>query len=57
MTLRVAKMSLNFETDQLWPSVQHGQQMINFIHGTEEFHEGTSAFLEKRQADFARFRK
>jgi len=55
--LRVAKLSLNYESDQLWPSVQHGQQMINFIHGTEEFHEGTSAFLEKRQADFAKFRK
>ncbi|MEV8511639.1 enoyl-CoA hydratase-related protein [Dactylosporangium sp. NPDC051484] len=55
--LRVAKLSLNFESDQLWASVQHGQQMINFIHGTDEFHEGTSAFLEKRPADFARFRR
>jgi dihydroxynaphthoic acid synthetase len=55
--LRVAKLSLNFESDQLWPSVQHGQQMINFIHGTAEFHEGTRAFLEKRKPDFARFRK
>ena len=55
--LRVAKISLNFESDQLWASVQHGQQMINFIHGTEEFHEGTSAFLEKRPADFSRFRR
>ena len=54
--LRVAKISLNFESDQLWPSVQHGQQMINFIHGTEEFHEGTKAFLEKRPANFAPFR-
>jgi dihydroxynaphthoic acid synthetase len=54
--LRVAKISMNFETDQLWPSVQHGQQMINFIHGTEEFHEGTQAFLEKRPPDFSRFR-
>jgi len=54
--LRVAKLSLNFETDQLWASVQHGQQMINFIHGTDEFHEGTQAFLEKRPADFDRFR-
>lgn len=54
--LRVAKLSLNFETDQLWASVQHGQQMINFIHGTEEFHEGTQAFLEKRPANFDRFR-
>jgi len=55
--LRVAKMSLNFESDQLWPSVQHGQQMINFIHGTEEFHEGTQAFLEKRAPNFAQYRK
>jgi dihydroxynaphthoic acid synthetase len=54
--LRVAKLSLNFESDQLWASVQHGQQMINFIHGTAEFHEGTQAFLEKRPADFAKFR-
>ncbi|MDV6271832.1 enoyl-CoA hydratase-related protein, partial [Rhodococcus globerulus] len=55
--LRVAKISLNFESDQLWPAVQHGQQMINFIHGTDEFHEGTRAFLEKRSPDFAQFRK
>lgn len=55
--LRVAKLSLNFESDQLWPSVQHGQQMINFIHGTDEFHEGTRAFLEKRAPDFTQFRK
>jgi len=55
--LRVAKLSLNFESDQLWASVQHGQQMINFIHGTAEFHEGTTAFLEKRPPDFARFRR
>lgn len=54
--LRVAKLSLNFESDQLWPSVLHGYQMISFIHGTDEFHEGTQAFLEKRKPNFAQFR-
>jgi dihydroxynaphthoic acid synthetase len=56
-SLRVAKLSLNFESDQLWPSVLHGYQMISFIHGTDEFHEGTRAFLEKRPPNFAQFRK
>ena len=54
--LRVAKLSLNFESDQLWGSVFQGYQMISFIHGTEEFHEGTRAFLEKRKANFQQYR-
>lgn len=55
-SLRVAKLSLNYESDQLWSSVLHGFEMISFIHGTEEFHEGTGAFLEKRPPDFAKYR-
>ena len=56
-SLRVAKLSLNYESDHLWSSVLHGFEMISFIHGTEEFHEGTRAFLEKRPPDFAKYRR
>jgi dihydroxynaphthoic acid synthetase len=56
-SLRVAKLSLNYESDHLWSSVLHGFEMISFIHGTEEFHEGTQAFLEKRPPEFAKYRQ
>ncbi len=55
--LRLAKMSLNFESDQLWASVVHGLGLLAFAHGTPEFHEGTQAFLEKRPPDWSRFRR
>ncbi len=50
--LRLAKLSIDFEGDQLLPSVRSGFETLAYIHGTDEFHEGTSAFLEKRVADF-----
>lgn len=54
--LRIAKMSLNSESDQLWSSVVHGLGLLAYAHGSEEFHEGASAFLAKRPADWSRFR-
>lgn len=54
--LRLAKLSLNAESDQLWPAVTHGLGLLAFAHGTAEFHEGTRAFLEKRKPDWRPFR-
>jgi dihydroxynaphthoic acid synthetase len=54
--LRVAKVHLNMEADRQWPSVAACYEFISFIHDTEEFHEGNTAFLEKRSARFAQFR-
>ncbi len=56
-SLRVAKLSLNFEADQLHPSFTHGIEMLAATYGSDELIEGMSAFLEKRKPDFAKFRK
>jgi len=55
--IRMAKLSLNFESDQLFASVNHGSAILSLMHQTEEFHEGTRAFLEKRKPDWQRFRR
>jgi 1,4-dihydroxy-2-naphthoyl-CoA synthase len=55
-TLRATKKSLNFESDQLYASWQHGMELLAEIWGSEESLEGMNAFLEKRKPDFMRFR-
>ncbi|UCD84535.1 MAG: enoyl-CoA hydratase/isomerase family protein [Deltaproteobacteria bacterium] len=56
-SLRIAKLSLNFEGDQLYPSFTHGIEMLASTYESEELKEGMSAFLEKRKPDFQKFRK
>ncbi|MHC1585041.1 MAG: enoyl-CoA hydratase-related protein [Candidatus Syntropharchaeia archaeon] len=56
-SLRLAKISLNAETDFLWTTVFHGEFAVNLFYATEEFHEGCRAFLEKRKPEFYKFRK
>jgi dihydroxynaphthoic acid synthetase len=56
-SLRVAKLSLNFEGDQLLPSFTHGIEMLAATYGSPELREGMTAFLEKRKPDFNQFRK
>jgi dihydroxynaphthoic acid synthetase len=55
--LRVAKVSLNYASDLLYGGVAHGIEMLYGLHGSEEFKEGTQAFLQKRKPDFAKFRR
>jgi dihydroxynaphthoic acid synthetase len=55
-TLRATKKSLNFESDELYASWQHGMELLNNVWGTEESLEGMQAFLDKRKPDFMRFR-
>ena len=56
-TIRATKVSLNFESDMLYASWQHGMELLANIWGTEESLEGMQAFLEKRPADFNKFRR
>ena len=55
-TLRATKKSLNHESDELYASWQHGMELLANIWGTEESLEGMQAFLDKRKADFQKFR-
>lgn len=56
-TIRATKTSLNFESDSLYASWQHGMQLLGNVWGTDEAIEGMTAFMEKRKPDFWKFRE
>ena len=56
-TLRATKKSLNFESDLLYASWQHGMELLAEIWGSDESLEGMNAFLEKRKPDFQKYRQ
>ena len=56
LTLRMTKRSLNFESDNLYASWQHGMELLAHVWGSEEAKEGMNAFLAGRQPNFQKFR-
>jgi len=56
LTIRMTKRSLNFESDMLYASWQHGMELLAHVWGSEEAREGMDAFLAGRKPDFQRFR-
>ena len=56
-TLRATKKSLNFESDELYASWQHGMELLAHIWGSEESLEGMQAFFDNRRPDFQKFRE
>lgn len=56
LTLRMTKRSLNFESDNLYSSWQHGMELLAHVWGSEEAKEGMNAFLAGRPPNFQKFR-
>jgi hypothetical protein len=54
--MRMTKRSLNFESDNLYSSWQHGMELLAHVWGSDEAKEGMNAFLEGRAPDFQKFR-
>ncbi|MEB3102105.1 enoyl-CoA hydratase-related protein [Ferviditalea candida] len=56
-SIQLAKLSLNYESDALYSSLMHGGALLEFVWESEQFKEGTDAFIEKRKPDFDQYRK
>jgi dihydroxynaphthoic acid synthetase len=56
LTLRMTKKSLNFESDNLYASWQHGMELLAQVWGSPEANEGMEAFLAGRKPNFQQFR-
>lgn len=50
--MRLTKASIDSAADLALPSVRQGFEALTGFYGTAEFHEGTTAFLERRRPRF-----
>jgi dihydroxynaphthoic acid synthetase len=55
--IKIAKASFNADSDHVKGIGALGMSALALYYGTEEALEGRNAFVEKRQPDFARFRR
>jgi naphthoate synthase len=55
--LRYTKIQSNFWGDLAWHTLAHARDWLSLHYATEEPLEGFTAFLEKRKADFLKFRR
>ena len=51
-SLRIAKLSLNYATDAMWPAFTHGAELVAALYGSPEQVEGARAFVEKRPPNY-----
>jgi len=56
-SIRISKLSMNYESDHLYASYMHGIEILASTYGSPELVEGMTAFLEKRKPNFSAFRK
>ena len=55
--IKLAKMSFNADTDHIKGIGAIGMSALALYYNTEESMEGRNAFIERRKADFSKFRK
>ena len=55
-SIRISKLSLNFESDLLYPSMNNASALLDSLWGSEQLKEGLAALQEKRKPNFAKFR-
>jgi len=55
--IKLAKASFNADTDHIGGISTMGMASLALYYGTEEAMEGRNSFMERRKADFSKFRK